>query len=44
MGQVQLSNGKKHILVIGDHFRKWCEAIPLPDQTKVTIANALIDH
>ena len=44
MGPLPLSNGNKHILVIGDHFTKWYEAIPLPDQTAVTTANALVDH
>ena len=44
MGTLQLSNGNKHILEIDDHFTKWCEAIPLPDQTAVTTANALVDH
>ena len=44
MGPLLLSNVHKHILVIGDHFTKWYEAIPLPDQTAVTTANALVDH
>ena len=44
MGTLPLSNGNKHILVIGDHFTKWYEAIPLPDQTAITTANALVDH
>ena len=44
MGHLSLSNGNKHILVIGDHFTKWYEALPLPDQTAVRTANALVDH
>ena len=44
MGPLPLSDGNKHILVIGDHFTEWYEAIPLPDQTAVTTANALVDH
>ena len=44
MGPLPLSNGNKHILVIGDHFTKWYETIPLPDQTATTTANALVDH
>ena len=44
MGPLPLSNGNKHILVIADHFTRWYEAIPLPDQTAVTTANALVDH
>ena len=44
MGPLPLSNGNRHILFIGDHFEKWYEAIPLPGQTAVTIANGLADH
>ena len=44
IGPLPLSNGNRHILVIGDHFTKWYEATPLPDQTAVTTANALGDH
>ena len=44
MGPLPLSNGNKHIPVIGDHFTKWYEAKPLPDQTADTTANALADH
>ena len=44
MGPLPMSNGNKHILVIGNHIAKWYEAIPLPDQTAVTTANALVDH
>ena len=44
MGPLPMSNGRKHMFVIGDHFPKWYEAKPLPDQTAVTTANALVDH
>ena len=44
MVHLPLSNGNKHNLIIGDHFTKWYEAIPSPDQTAVTTANALVDH
>ena len=44
MGHLPLSNGIRHIFVIGDHFTKWYETIALPEQTAVTIANALVDH
>ena len=43
-GSLPMSTGNKHILVIGDDFTKRYEAIPLPDQTAVTSANALVDH
>ena len=44
MGPLPLSNRNKHSFVNGDHFTKWYDAIPLPDQTAVTTANALVDH
>ena len=44
MGPLPVSNGNRHILVIGDHFTKWYEAIPFSEQTAVTTANALVDH
>ena len=44
MGPLPLSNGNKHILVIGDHFKKRYEAIPLTYQTSVTTANSLVDQ
>ena len=44
MGPLPLSNRNRHILVIGDHFIKWYEAIPLSSQTDVTTASALVDH
>ena len=39
-----MSNGNRHIVVVRDQFTKWYEAIPLPDQTAVSTANALFDH
>ena len=33
MAPSPLSNGNQHILSTSDHFSKWYEAIPLPDQT-----------
>ena len=44
MGPLPLPNGNKHILVVGDYFTKWYEAIPLPDQSAVTSANAIVDR
>ena len=44
MGTLPLSNGNKHILVIGENFTKLYETIPLPYQTAVTFANALVDQ
>ena len=44
MGPLPFSNGNQHIFLIGDHFSKWCEAIPLPDQTASTTATALLEN
>ena len=44
MGPLPESNGHKVILLIGDYFTKWYEAVPLPDQRVSTIATALIEH
>ena len=44
MGLLTVSNGNQVILLIGDHFTKWYEAIPLPDQQATTTATALIEH
>ena len=44
MGPLLLSNGNQHILLIGDHFPKWYEAIPLPDQTASTTATVLLEN
>ena len=32
----------KHILVMMDHFTKWCEAFPTNDQKSSTVANTLV--
>ena len=44
MGPLPLSNSNQHILLIGDHFWKWYEAIPIPDQTASTTATALLEN
>ena len=38
------SNACRYILLIGDHFTKWYEAIPLPDQTAATTKAALLER
>jgi len=37
-------NGNVYILTVVDHFTRWAEAIPIPDQTTKTIANVIIKH
>lgn len=40
----ETTNKHKYILVIGDYFTKWSEAIPLCNQEASTVARALVDH
>ena len=44
LGPLPLSNGNKYIMLIGDHFTKWYEAIPLPNQKAETTADALLNN
>ena len=32
----------KHLLVVKDHFTKWCEIFPTPDQKARTVAQTLV--
>ena len=36
--------GNKHILVVVDHFTKWCEAFATPDQKASTVAPLLVSY
>ena len=36
--------GNREVLVIGDYFTKWMEAIPVPDQKATTVARAILEH
>lgn len=43
MGPVsETARGNKYILVVMDHFTKWCEAFPTKDQKASTVADCLI--
>ena len=44
MGPLPTSNGCRYNLLISDHFTKWYEAIPLPDQTAATTSDALLER
>jgi hypothetical protein len=35
--------GNKYLLTYIDHFSKWVEAIPLPDQEATTVSSALVN-
>ena len=36
--------GNTYVLVVGDYFTKWMEAIPIPDQEATTVAAKLVDE
>ena len=40
----ETSRGNKHILVVVDHFTKWCEAFATPDQKASTVAPLLVSR
>ena len=40
----EIARENKHILVVGDHFAKWCEPFPTQDQKAQTIANILVSR
>lgn len=40
----ETTRGNKHILVVVDHFTKWCEAFATPDQKASTVAPLLISR
>ena len=38
------AQGHQYILVMGDHFTKWVEAVPLANQTAETVARAFVEN
>ena len=36
--------GNKHLLVVMDHFTKWCEVFPTKDQKVITVAEILVSR
>ena len=43
MGPIkETDRGNKHILVLMDHFTKWCEAFPTKDQKASEVARILV--
>ena len=38
----ETANGNRHILVMMDHFTKWCEALSTKDQKASTVAKILV--
>ena len=44
MGPLPESQGKKNVLLKGDQFSKWYEAVALPNQEAKTVAKAFVEH
>ena len=45
MGPIQeTARGNKHLLVMMDHFTKWCEVFPTKDQQASTVAKILVSR
>ena len=44
MGPLPESQGNKYILLIGDQFSKWYEAVAMPNQKAKTVAKAFVEH
>ena len=36
--------GNKHLLVVCDHFTRWCEVFPVPDMTAATVADVIVNQ
>ena len=43
MGPLPESSGNKYIMLIGDQFTKWYEAIPMSNQAASTVAKAFVN-
>lgn len=41
-GLPRTPDGNKHLLVIVDHFSRWCEAYPLKDMTAASVAEVFV--
>ena len=44
MGPLPESKGNKYILLIGDQFSRWYEAVALPNQEAETVSRAFVEH
>ncbi|MEL7426754.1 MAG: RNase H-like domain-containing protein [Bacteroidota bacterium] len=40
----ETARGNKHLLVVMDHFTKWCEVFPTTDQRAQTVARVLVSR
>ena len=38
------ARGNTHLLVICDHFTRWCEVFPVPDMTASTVADVIVNQ
>ena len=40
----ETAQGNRHILVLMDHFTKWCETFPIKDQRASSVASVLVSR
>ena len=43
-GLPRTANGNKHLLVLVDHFSRWCEVYPLRDLTALSVAKVFVNE
>ena len=41
---LETTNGNRHLLVVIDLFKKWCEVFPTKDQKAKTVADLLVSR
>ena len=41
---MQSKSGNRYVVVVGDYFSRWMEAIPVPNQEATTLAEKLVDE
>ena len=41
---LESNNGNSYVVVVGDYYSKWMEALPVPNQEAPTVAEKLIDE
>ena len=38
------AKGNRYVIVVGDYFSRWMEALPIPNQEASTVAEKLVDE
>ena len=40
----ETTKGNHYVMVVGDYFSRWMEALPIPNQEASTVAEKLVDE